>query len=73
MVGLLLGLFWAAQPYLGMIYLGGVACVALLLLYEHWLVRPEDLSRVNQAFFHVNAIVSIGIFAVVIIQLALPI
>jgi 4-hydroxybenzoate polyprenyltransferase len=73
MVGLLLGLFWAAQPYLGMIYLGGVACVALLLLYEHWLVRPEDLSRVNQAFFHVNAIVSMGIFAVVLLQLALPI
>ena len=33
----------------------------LLLVYEHWLVRPDDLTRVNRAFFHVNAVVSIGL------------
>ena len=38
--------------------------VALLLAYEHWLVRPDDLTRVNVAFFHVNAIISLGLFVV---------
>ena len=33
--------------------------MAALLAYEHWLVRPDDLSRVNKAFFQVNAVVSI--------------
>ena len=35
--------------------------VAVLLVYEHWLVRPDDLTRVNVAFFNVNAVVSIGL------------
>jgi 4-hydroxybenzoate polyprenyltransferase len=50
--------------HLGRIYLGGIVAVAVLLIYEHWLVRPEDLTRVNRAFFHVNALVSIGLFVV---------
>lgn len=49
---------------LGWIYLGGIVAVAALLAYEHRLVRPDDLTRVNIAFFHVNAIVSIGLFVV---------
>ena len=48
----------------GSIYLSGVAAIGLLLAYEHWLVRPDDLSRVNRAFFHVNAVVSLGLLAV---------
>ena len=40
----------------------GVLCVAALLAYEHSLVRPDDLTRVNIAFFHVNAVVSLGLF-----------
>jgi 4-hydroxybenzoate polyprenyltransferase len=71
MVGFLIGLFWAAWPYLGVIYLVGVAAVALLLAYEHWLVRPDDLSRVNQAFFNVNGVISVGLFLVVLLQLLL--
>lgn len=70
MVLLLLGLFWVGRPHLGMVYLAGAIAVAGLLAYEHALVRPDDLSRVNQAFFHVNAVVSLGLFAVVLIQLA---
>jgi len=70
MLGLLAGLYWAAAPNLGAIYLIGVAAVALLLVYEHWLVRPDDLSRVNRAFFQVNGVISIGVFAVVVVQLA---
>jgi 4-hydroxybenzoate polyprenyltransferase len=49
-------------PLLGWIYLAGIAAVALLLIYEHRLVRPDDLTRVNEAFFQVNAVVSIGLF-----------
>jgi len=50
--------------HLGWLYGVGVAVVALLLIYEHRLVRPDDLTRVNIAFFQVNAVVSIGLFVV---------
>jgi 4-hydroxybenzoate polyprenyltransferase len=71
MLILLALLFRAAAPHLGVIYLAGVVSVALLLAYEHWLVRPDDLSRVNQAFFQVNGVVSVGLFVIVVVQLAL--
>ncbi len=70
MLILLVVLYWAAAPSLGGIYLTGVAAVALLLGYEHWLVRPDDLSRVNRAFFQVNGIIGVGLFLVVVLQLA---
>ena len=53
------------------IYLAGVTAIGLLLAYEHYLVRPDDLSRVNQAFFHVNAVVSIGLLIVGVVDLLL--
>jgi len=46
---------------MGLIFLTGVVVIAGLLLYEHWLVRPDDLNRINVAFFNVNAIISFGI------------
>ena len=70
MLGLLVVLYWAAAPSLGWIYAAGIAAVALLLIYEHWLVRPDDLSRVNRAFFQVNGVISVGLFLVVVVQLA---
>ncbi|MBI2825280.1 MAG: UbiA family prenyltransferase [Planctomycetia bacterium] len=54
----------SVYPLLGWIYLAGIGAVALLLVYEHWLVRPDDLTRVNVAFFNVNAVVSVGLFAI---------
>jgi len=45
------------------LYLGGVACIALLLAYEHSLVRADDLSRVDAAFFTVNGWISVGYLA----------
>ncbi|HEX3724715.1 MAG TPA: UbiA-like polyprenyltransferase [Pirellulales bacterium] len=60
---LLLAILPLFYPW-GWIYDLGIAAVALLLAYEHWLVRPDDLSRVNVAFFQVNAVVSIGLFVV---------
>jgi len=49
---------------LGTIFLVGVIAISVLLMYQHWLVRPDDLKRVNIAFFNVNAIVSFGILIV---------
>lgn len=70
MVALLFALPWACpQLQLGWIYLAGVGAVALLLVYEHALVRPDDLERVNTAFFHVNVILSVGLFLVVTVDL----
>jgi 4-hydroxybenzoate polyprenyltransferase len=53
-----------AYPLFGWVYWLGVACIAALLIYEHRLVQPDDLSRVNAAFFNVNAVISLGLFAV---------
>lgn len=53
-----------AYPRFGWIYWAGVAAVAGLLVVEHLLVRPDDLSRVNAAFFNVNAVISLGLLAV---------
>ena len=69
MLGLLFALYGVSDQ-LGWVYLGGVVAVALLLGYEHWLVRPDDLSRVNKAFFQVNGIISVGLFLIVLAQLA---
>ncbi|WZO96354.1 UbiA-like polyprenyltransferase [Isosphaeraceae bacterium EP7] len=49
---------------LGTIYFSGVAAVALLLVYEHAIVRPDDLTRVNVAFFQVNVAISMGLLVV---------
>jgi 4-hydroxybenzoate polyprenyltransferase len=56
--------FLSHQLPLGWLYWCGVAAVAVLLLYEHAVVKPDDLTRVNIAFFHVNSIVSIGLFLI---------
>jgi len=44
---------------LGGVYYASLALIAGLLVVEHRLVRPDDLQRVNAAFFNVNAIISI--------------
>lgn len=54
---------WGGPPLgLGWLYWVTVVGVGLLLIYEHALVRPDDLTRVNVAFFNVNAIVSFALF-----------
>jgi len=47
----------------GVPYFAGVTIVALLLAYEHSLVKPGDLSKINKAFFDLNGYVSIGFLA----------
>ncbi|MEZ5947981.1 MAG: UbiA-like polyprenyltransferase [Planctomycetaceae bacterium] len=66
-VALLFVLWWVAG--LGLIFLGGVILVAGLLIYEHRLVNPDDLSRAGIAFFHINALISLGLLGVGIADL----
>jgi 4-hydroxybenzoate polyprenyltransferase len=60
MVVLLLSLVFSKG--LGGIYLAGVLLVAGLLVYEHLLVKPDDLSRLDAAFFNMNGYISVTIF-----------
>ncbi len=55
----------------GWLYWAGWAAVTALLVYEHRLVRPDDLTRVNRAFFNINIVVSIGLFLIGSADLAL--
>jgi len=57
---------------LGTLYYVGVACVAVLLTIENALVAPDDLSRVNLAFFTVNGVVGLvlGVLGVLDVWLA---
>jgi 4-hydroxybenzoate polyprenyltransferase len=52
----------ARMSGLGWIALGGLVPVAALLAYEHLLVKPSDLSRVNAAFFTINGYISVLFF-----------
>lgn len=61
-VGLGLGVGW--------LYWLGVVAVALLLAYEHSLIRPGDLRRLDAAFFTVNGVISVAFFAFVLAEAA---
>ena len=67
MVGILIAL--PRYTDLGIIYSIGVYIVAALLLYEHALVKPKDLSRVNTAFFTMNGLISMGLMGVTLIDI----
>jgi 4-hydroxybenzoate polyprenyltransferase len=56
--------------HLGWLYWLGVAAVAALLAYEHSLVRPGDLRRLDAAFFTVNGVISVVFFAFVLAEAA---
>jgi 4-hydroxybenzoate polyprenyltransferase len=58
--GALLGLYWMTQ--LGIFAMTGVIATAALLFYQHRLVKADDLSKLNAAFFTTNAFVSVILF-----------
>jgi 4-hydroxybenzoate polyprenyltransferase len=60
MVGLLL-LLPQGLP-LGMIYYAGIGVISLMIAWEHHLVKPGDLSKLNAAFFNMNGYISVTIF-----------
>ena len=53
----------------GPIFAAGIVAVAALLVYEHALVRPDDLSKIDRAFFTVNSIVGLVLLAAVVADL----
>ena len=63
MVGLLVALVMVFG--LGTLAAGGIVAVILLLLYEHSLVKPNDLSKLNAAFFTMNGVISVLFFVFV--------
>ncbi len=52
-------LAWGLQSWL---YLGGWLVMAVLLHYEHAIISPTDLSRLNAAFFNINGYIAVGYF-----------
>jgi 4-hydroxybenzoate polyprenyltransferase len=67
-VSCLLTLGFAINPAAGLFYFLGTALVAAMLVYEHRLVSPTDLSKVNAAFFTVNGVVSIITFLTILLD-----
>lgn len=63
MIGLLVALLIVFG--LGRFALAGVGVVIVLLLYEHSLVRADDLSKLNAAFFTMNGVISVLFFVFV--------
>jgi 4-hydroxybenzoate polyprenyltransferase len=57
---------WATGA--GALYALGVVVAAGLLLYEHTLVRPHDLRRLDAAFFTMNGVISIAFFGFVLAE-----
>lgn len=53
----------------GVLWWIGLAVVAGAFLYEHWLVRPHDLSKLSRAFFTVNGFVGITLFVFALLDL----
>jgi 4-hydroxybenzoate polyprenyltransferase len=56
---------------LGVVYWLGVVAAAALLIYEHSLLKPDDLSRLDMAFFNVNGYIAVVLFLAVAGDLAL--
>lgn len=56
---------------LGTVFMGGVLLTTGLLFYEHRLVRADDLSRINKAFFTMNGYVSLCIFVFTLVDVAI--
>ncbi len=54
---------------LGFFYYMGVGVAAILLLYENSIIKPNDLSRLNLAFFSMNGIISIVLFCFVAVEI----
>ena len=61
-----LGLWYAFD--LGLIYFCTALFIGILLVIEHRLVHPDDLSKINLAFFHVNSVISVMLFLGILVD-----
>jgi 4-hydroxybenzoate polyprenyltransferase len=67
----LLALLPRLYPGLGTgFWVGWAGCLGLLL-YQHWVVRPGDLGRLDAAFFQANGLLSIWLFAATALDILL--
>jgi len=65
-LGMLIMLCWLIELFgLGKIAMLGVGLVTILLLYEHSIISPKDLRRMNAAFFTLNGVISVVFFGFV--------
>lgn len=58
--------------HLGIFYLAGLTIAVLILFYQHSLISPRDLSRAGIAFFNLNGILSMVIFAFTFLDIMFP-
>lgn len=63
----LISLFFLAD--LGWWYLAGIIISYVILFYEHYIVRPDDLSRLDTAFFTMNGVLSVVVFVFTCVDL----
>jgi 4-hydroxybenzoate polyprenyltransferase len=61
--------WFGAAAGLGVWWWTGVLLTGVVLIYEHAIVRPHDLSRVNRAFFTANGVIGIGLFGFALVDL----
>ncbi|MHB8171385.1 MAG: UbiA-like polyprenyltransferase [Thermincolia bacterium] len=57
---------------LGFFYLAGVVVSSVILYYEHSMVKPDDLSKLNVAFFNMNGILSVIMFVFTLAEVFYP-
>ncbi|MFH1153100.1 MAG: UbiA-like polyprenyltransferase [Pseudomonadota bacterium] len=50
------------------VFFGFLLIIAGLLVAEHWIVKPDDLEHIDMAFFHINSLVSVTLFAGVLVE-----
>lgn len=68
-IAFLLFVLTGIQAELNMFYYLGVALAAGALFYQHWIVDPNDLSRIQLSFFSMNGFISLALFAATCVSL----
>jgi 4-hydroxybenzoate polyprenyltransferase len=61
--------WYALATDAGVFFWAGLVLVAAAFLYEHTIVRPHDLSRLNRAFFTVNGFIGVALFVCALLDL----
>jgi 4-hydroxybenzoate polyprenyltransferase len=61
--------WYALATDAGVLFCAGLVIVAAAFLYEHTIVRPHDLSRLNRAFFTVNGFIGVALFVCALLDL----
>jgi 4-hydroxybenzoate polyprenyltransferase len=68
LIMLLLLIWLSASMHLGGIFIAGICVVTAMLLYEHWLLRSGDLTKLDAAFFNMNSYISCAILMVTALE-----